>query len=364
MTAGIGPLPWQESVWSRLMASLARDRLAHGLLVTGPVGVGKRLLAEGLAQAILCQERSESGRACGGCRACRLIAGSMHPDLSVVQPEDSRVIGIDQVRALHDRLVLTSHAGGAKVAIVDLADRLTAEAANALLKTLEEPPAGSQLIVCTARPGLLPATVLSRCQRVVIQLPTPELGRAWLAERLAAPEHAEIALARAQGAPLRALREAAEAEGRDAMGDAEHLCRALQEVAGGVTDPVALAAHWHERLAGPWQELGLERLLERLVTLLLDAARLKLADQPPRLVHPDLAAGLRRLAGPIHLRPLLRCVATLEFARARARHPLNRQLVLEDVLLAFHDAARAARPPGPSPAGSGVPPRGWHDTYR
>src|SRR5450631_1519978 len=164
--------PWQEVAAATMLG--ARERWPHALLIAGPQGVGKRLLALHLARALLCETPLSNGRACGTCIGCGLVERRSHPDLRLIEPftyDDDGVatpvdaIGVDAIRDLTRFAQLSSHRGGAKVAVVVPADALNAAAANALLKTLEEPPPRTNLLLVSHRPGRLPATITSRCRR-------------------------------------------------------------------------------------------------------------------------------------------------------------------------------------------------------
>lgn len=159
------PLPWQQQRWQQLRAAHAGGRLAHALLLAGPRGVGKGHFAAGLASFLLCESADPSRKPCAECRSCAQIAAGTHPNLMRLQPaEDKRDIAIEDVRDLLDRLHLSSHYGQAKIAIVEPADALNANGANALLKTIEEPPPATHLLLVSERWRALPATLRSRCQ--------------------------------------------------------------------------------------------------------------------------------------------------------------------------------------------------------
>ena len=157
------PKPWQEERWRQVRAAHAGGRLAHALLLAGPRGAGKDHFADGLARFLLCE--AAGARPCGQCRSCVQIAAGTHPNLMRLAPaEDKRDIAIDDVRDLLDRLHLSSHYGQAKIAIVSPADALNANGANALLKTVEEPPPATHILLVAERWRALPATLRSRCQ--------------------------------------------------------------------------------------------------------------------------------------------------------------------------------------------------------
>lgn len=155
-----------------LRESLARGRLHHALLFTGPEGVGKRTAALALAARLLCRAGGED--ACGECDACAQVAALSHPDLMLVDlPEKRKKILIEQVRELQAALGRRALAGGRKIAILDHGERLTTDAQNAFLKTLEEPPAGSVLVIVSTSAAALEPTVRSRCQQIAFT-PLPE----------------------------------------------------------------------------------------------------------------------------------------------------------------------------------------------
>lgn len=196
------PLPtWCAPAWDVLAARAGNGTLPHALLVCGPAGLGKRVLVEAFVRARLC-ESLQDGRACGHCRACRLLAAGTHPDRVLVTIEENpkthklrTKIVVDQIRALSARLAMASQLGGWQVAVIDPADGMNAEAQNALLKTLEEPTASSLIVLVADQPSQLSATVRSRCQRIEVMPPAVEPASAWLAARGVAEPAAVLAAA-------------------------------------------------------------------------------------------------------------------------------------------------------------------------
>lgn len=177
--------PWHADAWARLQARRERDALPHALLLAGPVGLGKRDFLATFVKGMLCQ-RPVDGVACGTCRPCVLVDAGTHPDviaLSFGLRKDGVTrseIVVDQIRDLSQRLAMASQFGGWQIASIDPADAMNAAAANALLKTLEEPTPATLLILVADEPARLPATIRSRCQRIDFLVPSRDASLAWL----------------------------------------------------------------------------------------------------------------------------------------------------------------------------------------
>ena len=178
--------PWLLPAWRVMSEALQSRRVHHALLLAGPKGQGKRVLADAFAAAALCSNRMPDGGACGACRSCLLVAAGSHPDLVRVTFElrdDGKPrseITVDQLRNLCQRLSLSSQFGGLQIALIDPADAMNASAANALLKTLEEPATDTVIVLIADDPSRLPATIRSRCQRMDLRLPTSQEALEWL----------------------------------------------------------------------------------------------------------------------------------------------------------------------------------------
>lgn len=200
--------PWQQRVYDQAIAAQGAGRLAHGLLFCGPAKLGKRAVAERLAQRLLCQKPGADGEPCGACRSCHLLAAGTHPDYQFVSfipnKEGTRLrteIVIEQIRQLSQQLALTPQYGGAQVVILEPAEAINNAACNALLKTLEEPVPGRYLWLVSSHPTRLPATIRSRCQRYEFRLPPADEALAWLRARGHAEAAAREAFDAARGHP-------------------------------------------------------------------------------------------------------------------------------------------------------------------
>jgi len=211
--ASSGTLPWLRAVEAEFAERLAADRVAHAVLLAGPAGTGKGELAMGFMAGLLCLQNRYP--ACGECRSCRLLRAGTHPDGHVVtyeahptkKDELRTEIVVDQVRRLTAALQLTNTISRRKAALVVPAEALNVAAANALLKTLEEPPGDAVLLLVAHQPSRLPATIRSRCQALNVRLPDRGEALDWLTgEAGGQPDQAVLALEAASGSPLAARR--------------------------------------------------------------------------------------------------------------------------------------------------------------
>ncbi len=322
--------PWHEAAWRSLLER--KSRLPHALLIRGREGIGKREFARSVAQSLACLSPADDGAACGICQSCRWFQAGAHPDFREVIPEAMQVVEgtltlppekkpserilIDAVRGLEDFINLTSHQPHGKTIVFFPAESLQPNAANALLKTLEEPPASTRFILVCHRPRYLPATIISRCQLLTLPVPARDAAIGWLQENgVAQPE---LALAQSGGAPLVALRLAAE----------ENWLSRKQVLATLVSSPFQpLAVAEQMRDHAPAQLLG---WLQRWSYDLLMA---KLAGQVR--YNPDFAAALARLATGLPARDILRFHRLVVTWQAIANHPLNARLFIEHMLLTY-----------------------------
>lgn len=179
------PLPWQLSAWGHLAAAVSEQRLPHALLLEGAPGTGRNAFAQALAHRLLCHA-AQDNKACGVCKSCVLAATGAHPDLLQVIPEEQgKAIGIAAVRNAIGFATRTASAGAGKVLVVSPTESMTTAALNAFLKCLEEPSAGTVILLVFANGYSLPATIRSRCQRCFLASPDAPQTAHWLEEKLA-----------------------------------------------------------------------------------------------------------------------------------------------------------------------------------
>lgn len=324
--------PWLVPDWQRLLARFASGRLPHALLLEGREGIGKERLTARLAQRLLCTDAAPGQEPCGRCRGCRLLAGGAHPDARWLRPDPEKrrpVIPVDAVRDLTAFLALSSQYGGHRVAVIAPADAMNVNAANSLLKTLEEPSDGCFLLLATARPAQLPATVRSRCQRVT--LPVPERTEAvdWLRERVAADAGApETLLELADGAPFAALA-LAEAGAADRLARMVSTLAAVRDGRMGVD---AAGADWAEEGAA----VAAGTLQRVLVALLRTGA----GANPPSGIGDG--AAFRRLARELDSKPVFVFLDEVVAALRALQQPLNEPLTLEALFARWRQASAPA----------------------
>ena len=199
--------PWLQRILQAQITAYEQSRLAHALLIHGDSQLGKRALALALATRLLCSKASAKF-ACGQCKSCQWMAAGSHPDFSHLSfmvnertGKLSSMIVVDQIRDLSRTFSMTTQQLGAQIAIIEPAEAMTTAAANALLKTLEEPSEARFIILVSDEPGKLPATIRSRCQKVAVRLPGNEESLDWLLGLKVPQAQANEALVAARGNP-------------------------------------------------------------------------------------------------------------------------------------------------------------------
>jgi DNA polymerase-3 subunit delta' len=321
---------WLAPVREQLAAMHERGRLPHGILLAGVPGAGQPEIGAWLAALLLC--RATGSEPCGSCADCRLVLAGSHPDyrwISVLP--DKKQISIEQMQALSANLALRSYRGGAKVSVISPVEAMSAKAHNALLKTLEEPPADTYLVLAASRIDRIPKTILSRCMRIALPLPGTAAALVWLRKDAGDADWPAL-LGLAGGAPFQA--EELAGEGLDTL-EAE-MQSALAAAAKGQLDIVAFAEASAKnapaaRLA--WLESWLTRSLKEaaLSSDLVNNNRLPWLRPPGRETKIRAGFGL---------------LDQLREARRQAGGSLNMQLLFEGLAISL--AALLGPPAGKS----------------
>ena len=333
--------PWQESSWQQLQ--LLRPRMPHAILFHGAAGTGKSGFIERFAQALLCENVRADGHACDSCVSCGWFTQHNHPDYRRVRPEaledeapegeegadpdtgkkakstkaPSTEIKIEQIRALADFMNISTHRQGLRVVVVYPAETLNTHAANALLKTLEEPPPGTVFLLSSNSLDRLLPTILSRCRKFALPMPDHAAALAWLKAQGVAD--ADAWLREQGGAPLAALAQSETGDREDLEALLQCLAHPSVELALKIADklsktPAATLVSWHQR----W---------------LYDVFSYKLSGSVR--YYPRYQKELAVLAGKVHTANLMRAIQGANERRAIADHPLSPKLFVEDLLLDY-----------------------------
>jgi DNA polymerase-3 subunit delta' len=300
--------------------SLASGRLAHAYLFSGPDGVGKRLMALALARAIVCHEQ----RGCGDCQACRKIDHRNHPDLHVLEP-DGNSIKIEQVRRLQKDLNLKPLEAPRKICLIEAADSMTLGAANALLKTLEEPRGDTLLILLSAHPNRLLETIRSRCQALPFTRHPNSRIQAQLEKQLDIdPTASHVLAALSEGSFKKAF-------GKDRELYLEERRKLLKTLTGLSPGSILPILDFAEQIAA--DKTVLPDILEIFQAFYRDVMMMLQGRGDDDLVNLDLKDTIERVSGRENIASVLAKLEALFAVRHQLDRNVNRQLAMEVLLL-------------------------------
>ncbi|MBI3283989.1 MAG: DNA polymerase III subunit delta' [Burkholderiales bacterium] len=339
---------WQLDAWRQLQA--LRQRLPHAILLHGPQGIGKTAFAEHLAQSLLCENPGADGHACGQCASCGWFVQYSHPDYRRVRPElldeedgaaaeaegetaasntgnagktgkaskaPSKEIVINQIRALANFMNISTHRQGRRVIVLYPAEALNVPAANALLKSLEEPNPNTVFILASHSLDRLLPTILSRCHKFALGMPDRAQALAWLQAQ--GVKEADAWLAQQGGAPLAALA-MAQSEARGELDDF------LRQLARPGADISLKIADKMQKMEMPVTVAWLQRWLYDIFSY-KQSGRIR--------YYPRYEKEIRALAARADNGALLRLIKNTNERQAIASHPLSAKLFLEDMLLEY-----------------------------
>jgi DNA polymerase III subunit delta' len=348
----------QHDARAVLQGALRSGRIAHAYLFVGPESVGRRAAALAFAQALLC--RRDGDDACGSCDACAKVAAGAHPDLRIIAPggrtesgAERRAVGIEQVRDLKHDAAYPPYEARWKVFIVEDAEAMRAEAANSLLKVLEEPPAQSVIVLISESEAALLPTIVSRSQIVRFTfVPAAEIASALTARTGVPADQARFLAALSGGRPGLALRDAA--AGEAALDFRQEVVRTLGAVAGGSPVRRLEAAETVSR-----RKDDLDRWLDTALLWLRDVAVWQAARDPALLVNLDRRDQIAAWADRARPDGVRDAAAAIEAAKTNLRANINPRLVFEHLFAGIRLAPDERRPSrsagvpeghGPAPA--------------
>ncbi len=321
--------PWQAEIWNKWQQLLSQSRMGHAILLSGVKGSGRKTLVTLLAKTYLC--KNASAEPCELCQSCQLVSAGTHPDLHWIEPQiQGKSIGIDAIRGANKYAIESSQLGGERVIIISAADKMGEAGANALLKTLEEPPEKCRFILLTESVDALLPTVVSRCNTWKIGLPNEKMVRQWVATQLQQSVSLQtIRLNR--GAPL--LAKAFVENGSREIHQA--LFNGFSSVLANQSDPLSFISSFPKETA---------QALHWLSFILLDVIKLQ-QGSTEAIVHCDAMAALMHLSQCISLEKALDQLIALNKLNANlTKHTgLNAPLLISAWLLDFSNTSEISR---------------------
>lgn len=314
-------LPWVENMWQSL---LVRNPMPHALLLSGQPGMGKAHFARAFAAYWQCTDRKGSS-ACGHCRSCHLLSVGNHPDVKVLEGEGvTNTIKVDSVRALVNWTAMSPKIGQYKVVIIRHADKMNIASANALLKTLEDPPGSTLFLLVTAYADTLPLTIRSRCQCLHFPASYSQDTVDWLEVKLDHKQNARTLLRIAEGSPFKALHLAHDDNLKE---ERQQLFADVHSVVVHQSDPLIVASRW--------QKHGINHLVNLLISWAIDLMRLRLTGESFTVTNIDVLQEMQSLQAGVDLSRLLLFYDKLLALKCTSLTSvtLNPGLVLEDVMI-------------------------------
>ncbi len=316
--------PWLKHSSQQLHSYINQNRIPQALLITGNKGLGKQQLASYFSKTLLCTTPLSNGMFCGVCQSCILFNAKTHPDFFFLEPEEAgKDIGIAVIRQLITKLALKPQLEGHRVVVINPADNLNKNSANAFLKYLEEPTERTSLILISEKPSKLLATIKSRCQKISLSIPDETTVKTWC-EQQGIVKNIELLLNLAQGAPLLAKQ----------FSQSELLKLRVECFASWnkmtKLDPdfVALAEQWIKL-----DKVNMDLLLFWIISWVSDMVKLTYHKQATNIYNPDIAKDLQEMAIKLNLKDLYKYYDFLLLSRKGLDSQLNKQLIIEEILI-------------------------------
>ena len=318
-------LPWQHKNWDQLSNYRMQNRVPQALLISGKNGLGKRHLADLFAASLLCAKPQDNGLACGHCDSCLLLNAETHPDFIQINPEEpGKAITIGQIRSLVTRLTLKPQFESYRVVIVNPADLMNNAAANAFLKCLEEPTERTVILLITDKPARLPATIVSRCQKLAVAKPDKDIVATWLNQQTAKDEPG-LLLSLAQGSPLLALDYA----NNGTLKLRNDCFKAWMDIAKQRTHPAIIAEDWYK--------LPESLLIFWITSWIIDLIKCSYQIRADKLYNPDLKDSLQELSQQLELKGLYKFYDLLLMRRQLLDTQINKHTMFEEILITWFE---------------------------
>lgn len=321
-------LPWQQQNWQQLNHYLQQNRIPQALLISGVRGIGKSNLARQFAYALLCPNRNSDGINCGTCTYCALIKAGTHPDfIEITLEEDKKVITINQIRSLIIDSYLKPQFQNYRVIVIQPADAMTISAANAFLKSLEEPQERTACILLTDKPNNLTATIRSRCQKIVASPPDVHSLDIWLhANNLVINAASYINLVKSSILTLKHLEDSTVLKQRlECFND--WMVLAMEQA-----NPALVAAKW-----AAYPEI---ELLDWILSWVVDIIKSDYRVQIEIAYNQDFIISLQKFSQKIGQAELYELYNQVLGYRQQLSTQLNFQMMLEDILICWQELNR------------------------
>ncbi|MEQ1559219.1 MAG: DNA polymerase III subunit delta' [Methyloglobulus sp.] len=312
--------PWQHNDWLSLCRYIKQQRIPQALLISGTSGIGKQTLAQQFTNALLCENRQEDGFSCGHCHSCLLINARTHPDLIRIQPdEEKKTISIKQIRNMVTDTYLKPQFKTHRVIIINPADVMTTSAVNAFLKCLEEPTERTVFILITDKPNHLPATIISRCQKLMVNLPEKPILTAWLKEQ-GIDSNQEILIDLITNSILK-------------MPQLANQQSLLKQRTDFFNDWISIAHHKNHPaiIAEKWHKMSEIDLINWLMSWQSDLIKFSFNVNSKHICNKDFSKTLQELSQQLDLKGLYGLYERLLTRRQQLGTQLNFQIMLEDI---------------------------------
>jgi DNA polymerase III subunit delta' len=321
MSISHSAFPSQQRNWDSLYNYIKQKRLPQALLITGTSGLGKHSLANRFAYALLCANPQDDGECCGVCNSCVLIKADTHPDLSQIKPdEDKKSISINQIRQIVTDTYLKPQFDTHRVIIINPADVMTGQAANAFLKCLEEPTERTIFILITDKPNKLPATIISRCQKLSITFPEKPVLYDWLKAQ-GIKDNQETLVNLLKGSIVKPQ----QLTNHDLLKQRTDCFNDWLAIAKQTNHPAIISEKW--------QKLPETELINWLISWAVDLVKCTCRINREQLCNQDLIKPLQELSQQLDLRHLYKWYDLLISSRQRLGTQINFQIMIEEILV-------------------------------